>query len=64
MPERQRKDRAPKWERKRVGHIAGYLTEREVAEKLGVVLRTLRLWRARGNGKPERIHWLKIRHRR
>jgi hypothetical protein len=36
--------------RKRVAHIPGYKTERETAEALGVVLRTLRKWRQRGQG--------------
>ena len=43
MPERQRS-------RKRVAHIAGCMDERTVAEKLGVVLRTLRKWRQQGRG--------------
>ena len=36
--------------RKRVAHIPGYSTERETAEELGVVLRTLRKWRQQGRG--------------
>jgi predicted site-specific integrase-resolvase len=43
MPERQRK---------RVANIAGYTSERQTAEELGVALRTLRLWRWQGKGPP------------
>jgi len=51
MPaDRQRKQRAPRWKRNRVAHIAGYTDERQTAEELGVSLRTLRKWRQQGKG--------------
>jgi hypothetical protein len=50
MPaERQRKQRAPRWKRKR---IPGYTPETETAEELNVSVRTLRKWRQQGMGPP------------
>jgi hypothetical protein len=49
VSERQRKERA---KRERVAHIAGYTSERQTAEALGKKVRTLRLWRWRGEGPP------------
>jgi hypothetical protein len=50
MPaERQRKQRAPGWERKR---IPGYTPEPETAEELNVSVRTLRKWRQLRIGPP------------
>jgi uncharacterized protein YjcR len=50
MSERHRKQRAPRLKRKRVAHIPGYLPEAEMAEQLGVAVRTLRKWRQQGQG--------------
>jgi hypothetical protein len=52
MPERNHKQRASRWKRKRVAHIPGYTDERQTAEDLGVGLRTLRKWRQQGKGPP------------
>jgi hypothetical protein len=41
MPERHRKQRAPRLKRKRVAHIPGYVPEAEMAGQLGVAVRTL-----------------------
>jgi hypothetical protein len=59
---------------KRVARIPGYTDERQTAEELGLCLRTLRKWRARGEGPPyvkigKKVHypddprtaWLKSR---
>jgi Helix-turn-helix domain len=50
MPERHRKQRAPRLKRKRIAHIPGYTDECQTAESLGVAVRTLRKWRAQGLG--------------
>jgi hypothetical protein len=47
MPERQRKQRAPRLRRKR---IPGYTPEAETAHELNVSVRTLRKWRQEGAG--------------
>jgi hypothetical protein len=53
MPaDRERNQRAPRWELKRVGHIPGYTDERQTAEELGVGVRTLRKWRQLRIGPP------------
>jgi hypothetical protein len=49
MPERQRKQHAPRLKRKR---IPGYTPETETAEALNVSVRTLRKWRQEGLGPP------------
>jgi predicted site-specific integrase-resolvase len=36
--------------------LSGYITETELAEQLGVVLRTLRYWRQEGIGPP--VTWV------
>jgi hypothetical protein len=54
MPaERQRKQRAPRWKRKR---IPGYTPETETAEELNVSVRTLRKWRQLRIGPP----WVEV----
>jgi hypothetical protein len=50
--EREGKQRAPRWKRKRISHIPGYTNEFETAEELGVSVRTLRGMRQRGEGPP------------
>jgi uncharacterized protein YjcR len=50
MTERQRKQRAPRLRRKRFAHVPGYIPEVEMAEQLGVAVRTLRKWRQQGLG--------------
>jgi hypothetical protein len=51
MPERHRKQRAPRLKRKRIAHIpGGYIPEAEMAAQLGVAIRTLRKWRQTGLG--------------
>jgi hypothetical protein len=50
MPERRRKQRAPRLKRKRIAHIPGYIPESEMAEQLGLAVRTLRKWRQQGHG--------------
>jgi hypothetical protein len=50
MPEQQRKQSAPSWQRKRVADIPGYTNERATADELGLVVRTLRKWRQQGRG--------------
>ena len=48
MPvDRQRKQRTPRWKRKR---IPGYTPELDTAEELRVSVRTLRKWRQLGIG--------------
>ena len=47
MSDQQR--HAPRWKRKR-GNLLGYLDEYKVADELGVRIRTLRKWRAEGQG--------------
>jgi hypothetical protein len=50
MPaDRERNQRAPRWERKR---IPGHTDERGTAEELNVAVRTLRKWRQLGKGPP------------
>jgi hypothetical protein len=50
MPsDRQGKQRAPRWKRKR---IPGYTPEPETAEELRISVRTLRKWRQLGIGPP------------
>jgi transposase-like protein len=50
MSEQHRKRRAPRLKRKRIAHIPGYVPEAEMAEQLGVAVRTLRKWRQQGQG--------------
>jgi hypothetical protein len=50
MSDRHRKQRAPRPKRKRIAHVPGYLREAEMAEQLGVAVRTLRKWRQQGFG--------------
>jgi Helix-turn-helix domain len=52
MESRHTKQRAPESKRKRVAHLDGYTDERQIAEDLGVGLRTLRKWRQQGKGPP------------
>jgi hypothetical protein len=47
----QRKQRAPRWKRKR-HTIPGYTPESETAEELNVSVRTLRKWRQLRIGPP------------
>ena len=46
----QAKERAPRLKRKRIAHIPGYIPEAEMAEQLGLAVRTLRKWRQQGLG--------------
>jgi len=46
----QAKERAPRLKRKRIAHIPGYTPEANMAEQLGVAVRTLRKWRQQGLG--------------
>jgi hypothetical protein len=50
MPDRHRKQRAPRLKRKGRAHIPGYIPEAEMAAQLGVAVRTLRKWRQQGHG--------------
>ena len=50
MSDRHREQRAPRLKRKRIAHIPGYIPESEMAEQLGVAVRTLRKWRQQGLG--------------
>jgi hypothetical protein len=50
MGHRHAKQRAPRLKRKRFAHIPGYIPEAEMAEQLGVTVRTLRKWRQQGLG--------------
>jgi transposase-like protein len=50
MGQRHIKQHAPRMKRKRIAHIPGYLAESEMAEQLGVAVRTLRKWRQQGLG--------------
>jgi hypothetical protein len=50
MPERHRKQYAPRLKRKRIARIPGYTNEAETAAELGVATRTLRKWRQLGLG--------------
>jgi len=47
---RQSKEHAPRLKRKRIAHIPGYTPEAEMAEQLGLAVRTLRKWRQQGLG--------------
>lgn len=72
MPVRQHKRRTSS--HKRIAHIPGFSDEQTTADELGLVARTLRLWRRKGKGPPyakfgrnvfypdaERAEWLKGR---
>jgi phage terminase Nu1 subunit (DNA packaging protein) len=50
MVHRDAKQRAPRLKRRRIAHIPGYIPEAEMAEQLGVAVRTLRKWRQQGLG--------------
>jgi hypothetical protein len=52
MPQRHRKQRAPRLKRKHRAQIPGYIPEAEMAEQLAVAVRTLRKWRQLGLGPP------------
>jgi hypothetical protein len=52
LAERQAKQRAARWKRKRSVHIPGYTPESETAEELNVSVRTLRKWRQLRIGPP------------
>jgi len=52
LAERQAKQRAARWNRKRGAHIPGYTPESKTAEELNVSVRTLRKWRQLRIGPP------------
>jgi hypothetical protein len=50
MGQHHAKQYAPRLKRKRIAHIPGYTPEADMAEQLGLAVRTLRKWRQQGTG--------------